>query len=998
MTTVALVGLLAGCAATVDGAMGGAPDGGASRDVVAADTPFDASVGCEGVIDVEREGVAVPGGRRVMLDLSRTPPVPGADPRVARVRYRALVSVVAPDDGVLAVAAHDLGWSAGRLQDANVLVSRVASCSPFALVIDEPGVMPRERLFDGQGRRFRVRRGEALLFALDVAPAFASLSVELRMMTPRPLSATCWGPGEACPEGSVCAADVSLGQTRCGPGGAEGSACLGADPPCGAGLRCVVRGNNPGPIAPGEGAAVCRRVRAVSAACSPLDVCPEGTACGGSGPARCHPLGAVGAPCGVQALCSAGLVCLGTLCASPAPAGSACNDDCDSDIPCQRDLVGQARCRRRGDLGGWCSVQHACAPDLRCDVNSSRCLLPLPLGAPCGAPLMGTCDGGRCDAGRCVRTGRLGEACRDDLSARCDAGLVCNGNNRCAPMLAAGSPCDSFGRDGVCANSDCIEGQCVARSGRAGEGCREGRCDEGLVCVEHRCVPATTANGPCSSSPNTCGDGLRCWTPEGENGRCIFRDREARACGPGGACTSGRICVESECVAPGICDRLPTNAAPRAPCDRDRFCALDPATRRLTCASLGSVNAPCREGSSPCDQGTSCTPAGWCRRVPGIGEACLPGVEDLCPRGSDCVYGRCVAEGSAVGAPCRTSDSRADACAPGLRCAEALGRCMRVSTTCGASAMRSDICPADHDCDTRTRSECLRRGALNGRCRELAPRCDQGLGCIPGGDTCVRLAGESEACDHGAETYCTEELRCVNGRCAREGVLNAPCFTDALNGRRCVSGLTCVRGRCVTAVLEGGNCDDADDAKRCVEGLACVAEGNGSRCRVPGTADAPCAGNFCDLGLACIRGVCVRAADVGEECRPWSEGGPGCAWGPCVDGRCAADGTRGARCRRTDLPCDAGLVCTRAAPPEYPEICLPPPSSEALCASGGALRCTGAATCSGERCVPDGAPGGACRVAATPRCDAPARCDPATARCALCPPRPEPPFSVPQRP
>ena len=208
MTIVALVGLLVGCAATVDGAMGVPSDGGASRDVVAADTPFDASVVCEGVIAVEREGVAVPGGHRVMLDLSRTPPLPVVDPRPDRVSYRALVSFVTPGDGVLAVAAHDLGWSAGRLQDANVLVSRVASCSPVALVTDAPGVMPRERLFDGHGRRFRVRRGEALLFALDVAPSFENLSVELRMMTPRPLSATCWGPGEACPEGSVCAADA----------------------------------------------------------------------------------------------------------------------------------------------------------------------------------------------------------------------------------------------------------------------------------------------------------------------------------------------------------------------------------------------------------------------------------------------------------------------------------------------------------------------------------------------------------------------------------------------------------------------------------------------------------------------------------------------------------------------------------------------------------------------------------------------------------------------
>jgi hypothetical protein len=983
MTTVALVGLLAGCAATVDGAMGVPSDGGASRDAVAADAPLDASVGCEGVIDVERAGVAVPGGRRVMLDLSRTPPLPGVDPTRERVRHRALVSVVAPDEGVLAVAAQNLGWTAGGLQDANVLVSRVASCSPFALVIDEPGVMPRERLFDGQGRRFRVRRGESIVFALDISPAFQSLSVELRMMTPRPLGATCWAPGEACPEGSVCALDGTLGQNRCGSGGAEGSACLGADPSCGAGLRCVVRGNNPGPVAPGEGAAVCRRVRAVGEACTPLDVCPEGTACGGSGPARCHPLGAAGAPCGEQAPCGAGLFCRGTLCASPVPAGSACESDCDTDTPCERDLAGQARCRRRGDLGGWCSTESPrCAPDLRCDARRSRCLLPLPLGAPCGEHLMGTCDGGRCDAGRCVRTGRLGEACRDDRADRCDVGLACDGQNLCSPTLAAESPCDSFGRDGVCANGDCIEGRCVANSGRAGEGCREGRCDDGLVCVERRCVPEAMVNGPCTSSPMTCGIGLRCWTPEGENGRCIFRDRDARACGPGGACASGRICVEGECVAPGICDRLPMNAAPRAPCDRDRFCALDPETRRLTCVSLGSVNTPCREGSSPCDQGTSCTPAGWCRRVPGIGEACLPGVENLCTRGSDCVYGRCVADGSAVGAACRALQTRADACDPGLRCAEELGRCMNVNTSCRAFTGREDVCPADHDCDTRTRTVCLRRGALNGRCRELAPRCDEGLGCIPGGDTCVRLAGESEACDPGAEIHCAEDLRCVNGRCAREGVLNAPCLTPAINGRGCVSGLACVRGRCVTAVLEGGNCDDADDAKRCAEGMACVAEANGSRCRALGSVGAPCVNSLCDLGLACIRRVCMRTADVGGLCRPWSEGGPGCAWGPCVDGRCAANGTRGGRCGGTNGLCDAGLVCTRVAAPDYPDICLPPATSEALCASG-ALRCPGAASCVDERCVPDGAPGGACRVAATPRCDAPARCDPATARCAL---------------
>jgi hypothetical protein len=985
MTTVALVGLLAGCAATVDGAMGVPSDGGASRDAVAADAPRDASVGCEGVIEVERAGVAVPGGRRVMLDLSRTPPLPGVDPRLERVRHRALLSVVAPDDGVLAVAAQNLGWAAGALQDSNVLVSRVASCSPFALVIDEPGVMPRERLFDGQGRRFRVRRGEAMIFALDISPAFQSLSVELRMMSPRPGGALCQLTRESCPEGSVCTRDTATAEQRCVPGGIEGSACLGADPQCGAGLRCVVETGISGPVPPGDGWTACRRIRATGSPCTTGDVCPEGTACGGAGPMRCLPLGSTEAPCDERAPCGAGLICTQSRCTPTAPPGAACATDCDRELHCVRDRRGLARCRRRGDFGATCAAgSPRCAPDLRCDALRFRCLLPLPLGAACGDLLMGTCEGGHCEGGRCVRAGDRGEACRDDLDDRCNAGLACGALARCVPTRAPGSPCNPGQYEEVCADGTCVYDRCFANSGRANEGCREGRCDEGLVCVDGRCVAPLGAGETClAGRASACGVGLRCWAGTATTGLCVFEDDDGRACGPGGACAPGRTCIEGECIAPGICDRRPTNDAPKVRCDRDRYCIYDRETAALSCVPAGRVDTPCRAGPSPCDAGASCTPAGWCRLVPGIGDACRPDIEDLCPGGSDCVNGRCVADGSGNGARCRTQTSPADACDLGLRCVEEFGRCLRVVMSCQSPLPRDRVCPADHDCALRGLPMCVPLGSLRGRCREVAPRCDEGLGCLPGGEVCVRLAGESEACDPSAETYCADGLRCVNDRCAREGLLNAPCFTGALEGRGCVSGLRCAGGRCVTAVPAGGNCDDADETKRCAERLACVDEGSGSRCRAWGSVGAPCAGNFCDLGLACIRGVCVRAADVGEVCRPWSEGGPGCAWGPCVDGRCAADGTRGGRCRHTDLACDTGLVCTRRSPPEYPEICLPPTTPVAECTADGALRCPGAASCVDERCVPDGAPGGACRVAATPRCDAPARCDPATARCAL---------------
>jgi hypothetical protein len=348
------------------------------------------------------------------------------------------------------------------------------------------------------------------------------------------------------------------------------------------------------------------------------------------------------------------------------------------------------------------------------------------------------------------------------------------------------------------------------------------------------------------------------------------------------------------------------------------------------CLPLGVAGSYCRTspGLPPCDAGLVCTsevvhsayeyPNGI---VTVLRSFCRPTVAEggSCVA-AECASGACPPSGparcfadGALGGRCRDAAPRCDA---GYGCARD-GLCRAISGgLCSAASGALFGCPEGEGC-TPAGTRCSVLGTSSGACRPTAPRCDGALGCRAG--VCSGgVARIGQACS--SPTGCEDGAGCIAGTCAAApvGALAGPCRAD----NSCDAGLVCAVNKiCGTTIGS--------------EGRSC---GFGSQC-LP--------------GLYCVSGVCRKRVAVDQPCDLSNDSqcieGAYCGY---PSGRCTLAGGLGKLCRDIqpgtgELACDEGLVCRGVcqSPDPLPEVSLGQP-----CAAN-TNRCESGAVCSGGVCV-----------------------------------------------
>lgn len=194
----------------------------------------------------------------------------------------------------------------------------------------------------------------------------------------------------------------------------------------------------------------------------------------------------------------------------------------------------------------------------------------------------------------------------------------------------------------------------------------------------------------------------------------------------------------------------------------------------------------------------------------------------------------------------------------------------------------------------------------------------------------------------------------------------AECFSDA----ECISGscllpacgVACCAGTC-NATPPPGAAEGAACGPRCAAGLYC-SNGSTHVCTAPGTAGAPCEGDYqCVAGLVCGDATCRAPAVEGAPCFQ-TPLGPSCgALGlVCNAGACVPMRHTGASCSDNVEICDVNLLCdptTRTC--DAPDVgepcsqfcrpgayCVFPPTGTPTCA---AVQPNGATCASFDQCA-----------------------------------------------
>lgn len=243
---------------------------------------------------------------------------------------------------------------------------------------------------------------------------------------------------------------------------------------------------------------------------------------------------------------------------------------------------------------GHDALVSSCAQGLLCDAG--RCV------APCAA-LSGLPEGARCfdtDAGTSL------DRCAEGLRCLFPAG-------RCAQAPAAGSPC----LEGQCEDdSYCDWNTDVCRSlPGLGENCDYAQCREGLACAWNevdftsRCVMAAGEGESCSNT--SCVQGLSC---SGATQTCRAPGGEGDPCDVG--CREGLACNYDS----NVCEPPPPVGAPcpSGECAVGAWCDFSVVFDGV-CRPGAALGEACM-GHRECASGYC--PAGYCDRLPELGESC----------------------------------------------------------------------------------------------------------------------------------------------------------------------------------------------------------------------------------------------------------------------------------------------------------------------------------------------------------------------------------------
>lgn len=284
--------------------------------------------------------------------------------------------------------------------------------------------------------------------------------------------------------------------------------------------------------------------------------------------------------------------------------------------------------------------------------------------------------------------------------------------------------------------------------------------------------------------------------------------------------------------------------------------------------------------------------AGCSKKATVAGDACA---KVVCPRGSTCDAGQCVADETP---PTRNDEAKCNrqnatgACGEGESCVDGI---------CFSSGATPTACAS----------------GVNGRC-------DGSKACV--GGSCVDIA-PVDAC--GASTpdgLCPGGQRCVQGYCFND--VNLSCSATNTAGV-CPSNQVCSAGSCTSATftcdasVPDGTCPSWQACRegQCVGPIspdACSASNQTGIC--PAT-DVCVAGNctpltnengcsagrplgLCPTGAACLNGACVNVTDA-NACSAAQPNGVCAAGGVCRNGECVLTS-----CANGGALCSSGQICT----------------------------------------------------------------------------------------
>lgn len=289
--------------------------------------------------------------------------------------------------------------------------------------------------------------------------------------------------------------------------------------------------------------------------------------------------------------------------------------------------------------------------------------------------------------------------------------------NTCATLPTDGQSCAKVMH--CAAGLVCDAGVCHA-PGAAGATCNaDDGCQLPLVCGANKKCQTPGPSGSACQMTNQCAPGLRCVT-----GTCAAANPVGSAC-LGDQCGAGDYCVQTSyqficrtksksgqgCVGPegceaglycdfeagSVCKPLPTLGQK---CPQFQCFAGLSCDVTATCVTAPGEGEPCLSGGSPaCAPGLGCDPAsGKCAKPAGVGSLCFDG---LCAAGSYCDYvvnpPKCAAP-QPEGGTCTGLDS---ACQGGLYCDGMSNKCAPL-VALGGTCQMSNACGSGNFCKYAT--------------------------------------------------------------------------------------------------------------------------------------------------------------------------------------------------------------------------------------------------------------------------------------------------------
>jgi len=616
-----------------------------------------------------------------------------------------------------------------------------------------------------------------------------------------------------CSDGSVCTVGDTCAGGVCVPGGSlncnDGNPCT--DDSCNPVTGCVAT-NNTASCSDGN-------------ACTTGDVCSGGSCVGGP-PLVCND----GNPC-TDDSCNPATGCVATNNAASCSDGNVCTTG---------DVCSGGSC-----VGGpplVCNDGNPCTDD---QCNPTTGCFALNNAAPCddgnACTTADTCAGGSCMPGAPLSCND-GNVCTDD---GCNPASGCTHANNSAPC-SDGSACTT---GDLCAGGACVGGP-------------PANCDDGNVCTDDACNPASGCTHANNSAP--CNDGSQCTTADTcAGGACVG--------GPPPDCNDGNVCTDDACNPASGC----THTNNTASCDDANGCTSNDACAGGTC-----------QGGPPtvCDDGNACT-ADSCSSPSGCQHTAIAGCcntnaqcadTDLCTTNERCVAHACVSDPVSCndGNPCTD-----DGCNPpsgclhvpnNLPCSD--GDACTTADACSGGACIGGPPPNCNDGNPCTDDACNPAGGCT-HTNNTAP-CSDGSFCTTG-DTC-----SAGSCVGGPPSNCNDGNPCTDDACnPSSGCTHTNNALPCSDGAFCTVGDVCAGGACTGTPRDCNSAGDQCHTGTCDEGLdQCVgpAKPNGSPCND---------GDVCTTGETCTSGSCGGGTPtVCAACETCDATG-GCQVGPRTDCR-----------------------------------------------------------------------------------------------------------------